>query len=729
MISKREQPKKKSSKSSNQKKPAKSGNKSSAKTSKSKKTVKPPNKKKNPLKYFFKRVEIMLAVGGTAAGLIALQDYYNKHKDDSYSNFGYESLAFARDSDDDEYDGEIPVYDDGKLIGTLDDDSFVLVDQNDNEFEGQYKIIGVSDMGEILHGVTDQDYIDIIEDLTPEDVEEYTKHIYEVTSTDHVNVRNSTTMDKETKIGTLAEGEFVFGGENIVSKDNDFMWVPIFYVSDGELQKAYVCSDYVDRIDGKGKTSQKENEVEKKVVDTSNANFVDLNLRSARVINPESLIVGIPHGEVVETTGKDEIVENGVKWIEIKYKAKDGKEYIGYVSEGYLNDYDLVEYVVDIEEHNGNKLNVREEPGLKSDVIAAIEDGTHLKVQKSNIENTREVDDIEWVRVNLKDGSSGYVASQYLKEYKEEKENSKDEENVSAERIDEILKNVRVNENGKVVGIDVSGMSPETLRNLLTNGDAIPESCYSFLDGKTHNTKDVSGKIDYVYIRIGARGYGKAGKMVDNGDNYVRQAEVCEELGIPYGFYFYDTSLNTDEAEEDIVFIEKLLGEVENRNYNLLPFAIDVELEKGSRLQGQDVTDVMAYLANRIEPKVGKTVLYTDARHLAECKDKLIDINSYNSQLVSGPTKVWLVGMRDADTEKIIKERQNKINEISGDTDIWMSQCLLDMQLIPDSNEKADINIIDESRFREILEEKANSSKKKIGNIAKINTDDDDRGF
>ncbi|MCR5187053.1 MAG: SH3 domain-containing protein [Clostridia bacterium] len=728
MISKREQPKKKSSKSSNQKKPTKSGNKSSAKTSKSKKTVKPPNKKKNPLKYFFKRVEIILAVGGTAAGLIALQDYYNKHKDDSYSNFGYESLAFARDSDDDEYDGEIPVYDDGKLIGTLDEDSFVLVDQNDNEVEGQYKIIGISDMGEVLQGVTDQDYIDIIEDITPEDIEEYTKHIYEVTSDDYVNVRNATIMDKDTKIGKLVEGELVFGGDSIVSKDNDFMWVPIFYVSDGELQKAYVCSDYIERVDGKSKNPSKENKIEKMVVNTSNANFADLNLRSARIINSESLITGIPHGEVVETTGKDKVVENGVKWVEVKYKTIDGEDIIGWVSDGYLNEYDLVEYVVDIDASNGNKLNVREEPGLNSDVIATIEGGTHLNIQKSNIENTIASDDIDWVKIVLRDGSQGYVASKYLKEFEKEDE-SKKEKPKSTEIVDEIVKNTRANENGKVIGIDVSSMTPEELKMLLTKDDAIPDNCYCYIDNRTHKTKDLSGKISYVYIKIGARGYGKEGRMADNGDNYVYLAEVCEELGIPYGFYFYSTALDIEEADEELAFINKLLREVDGRDYNLLPFALDVELEGGSRLKGHDVTDVMAYWANQAEPNLGKVVLYTDARHLAECQDKLIDMNEFNSQLISGPAKVWLVGMRDADTGNIIQARQNKINEIADDTDIWMSQCLLDTKLIEDSNRKADINIIDRRRFVETLYESVDSHRNKDGNIAKTNSDDDIRNF
>ena len=722
MISKREPPKRTPSKSNSKKVTKRPSNGTSAK-----KTIKSPSKKKNSLKYFFKRVEMVLAAGGTAAGLIALQNLYSEHKAGDFSKAGYESLAFARDSDD-EYEGEIPVYDDGKLIGTLDEDSFVLVDQNDNEVEGQYKIIGISDMGEVLQGVTDQDYIDIIEDITPEDIEEYTKHIYEVTSDDYVNVRNATIMDKDTKIGKLVEGELVFGGDSIVSKDNDFMWVPIFYVSDGELQKAYVCSDYIERVDGKSKNPSKENKIEKMVVNTSNANFADLNLRSARIINSESLITGIPHGEVVETTGKDKVVENGVKWVEVKYKTIDGEDIIGWVSDGYLNEYDLVEYVVDIDASNGNKLNVREEPGLNSDVIATIEGGTHLNIQKSNIENTIASDDIDWVKIVLRDGSQGYVASKYLKEFEKEDE-SKKEEPKSTEIVDEIVKNTRANENGKVIGIDVSSMTPEELKMLLTKDDAIPDNCYCYIDNRTHKTKDLSGKISYVYIKIGARGYGKEGRMADNGDNYVYLAEVCEELGIPYGFYFYSTALDIEEADEELAFINKLLREVDGRDYNLLPFALDVELEGGSRLKGHDVTDVMAYWANQAEPNLGKVVLYTDARHLAECQDKLIDMNEFNSQLISGPAKVWLVGMRDADTGNIIQARQNKINEIADDTDIWMSQCLLDTKLIEDSNRKADINIIDRRRFVETLYESVDSHRNKDGNIAKTNGDDDTRNF
>lgn len=739
--SKKNSSKKKQSKSSKKTSPKKPSSKKTVKSPSkktspkkpgSKKTVKPPSKKKkgSSKKYFLKNLEIIVAAGAATAGLIALQNLYNGQKE-SYAESGYEALAFARDTDDDDYDGEIPVYDEGQLIGLLEDGSVVLVGPEDNESDGQYNVMGITNVGEILQGTTDQGYLNFIEGLSIEEIEDHTKHLYEVTSEDHVNVRSSTVMDKQTKIGTMPDGELFWGGEYVVSKDNDFMWVPIFYINDdGEFQVAYVCSDYVERIDTKD-APKEENKIEKKVVNTSNANFVDLNLRSARVINSESYITGIPHGDVVETTGKDEIVENGVKWVEVKYVAKDGKEYIGWVAEGYLEDHDLVEYVVDIEGSPENRLNVREEPGLESDVIATIEDGTRLKIQKSNIENAREVDGFDWVRVELSDGTHGNVALEYLKEYKEEnkkEESSREEKKAeSNEKIDEILKNIRVNKNGKVVGLDVSTMTPDQLRYLLTADDAIPTSCYSFLDKATHRTEDVAGKTDYVYIKIGARGFGKEGKMVDNGDNYLHLAKVCEELGIPYGFYFYSTSLNTKEADEDIAFVRKLLSEVEDRDYYLLPFALDVETCEGSRLIGHDVTDVMAYWANQAEPYFGKVVLYTDARHLANCADKLIDINRYNEQLISGPTQVWLVGMRDADTGKVVAIRQRYTDEIADDTDIWMSQCLLDM-LLRDDFKKADINIIDEERFIDTL--RNGTLKAKEDNIARIDGEDNgERNF
>ena len=52
-------------------------------------------------------------------------------------------------------------------------------------------------------------------------------------------------------------------------------------------------------------------------------------------------------------------------------------------------------------------------------------------------------------------------------------------------------------------------------------------------------------QIDFVIIRVG---YGVSGSI---DDDFVRHTELCEELGIPYGFYWYSYALDVGGAERE----------------------------------------------------------------------------------------------------------------------------------------------------------------------------------
>ena len=442
------------------------------------------------------------------------------------------------------------------------------------------------------------------------------------------------------------------------------------------------------------------------MVDTSNADYVNLKLRSARIISSESLIAEIPDGSIVETTGKDEIVENGLKWIEVKYKDQNGKEYVGWVASGYLKESDLVEYVVNIDGNKNSKLNVRDEPGTESEIVANIENGTHIKLQQASIDARREKDGYEWVKVHLNDDTYGYVAFDYLKEPKEKEEKSanKAKDLISKEELNRILKRTRVNEDGKVVGIDFSDcVDPSELERLLTDDNAIPSEGIHRGSKARYYFDDLSGKIDFAIIKIGARGWGKEGKFAEY-NNYIEQAKICEKLGIPYGFYFYSTALTTEEADEEISYVERALNTLENRKYNILPLALNVEVEgEVSRLIGHDVTDVMAYWANQAEPKFGKVMLYTEAVQLTGGNTGIMDIKRLNELILSGPPKVWIVGMRGNNSKAIGSYRQNYINRIADDTDICMVQYLLDISNEEEGMPNLDIDIIDADVYKEML--------------------------
>ena len=228
-----------------------------------KRTVKKAKKQENK-RYIGRKIENLLVAASMVIGTIAGTKVITSISDNAHSQASNKTqIGIAKDNGDDEYENEIPIYNkEGKLIGTLCDNSVVIVGSKIKDSEGMYEISGVSETGELISGETYEDYFDVDNSISMEDLEEYTKHIYEVVGTDVVNIRESTIISNDSKIGIVNEGEYLFGGEKVVSKDNDFMWVPILYEKEyGSIAKAYICYDYVKDIDEEAKTTKKrENE-------------------------------------------------------------------------------------------------------------------------------------------------------------------------------------------------------------------------------------------------------------------------------------------------------------------------------------------------------------------------------------------------------------------------------------------------------------------------------------
>ena len=81
--------------------------------------------------------------------------------------------------------------------------------------------------------------------------------------------------------------------------------------------------------------------------------------------------------------------------------------------------------------------------------------------------------------------------------------------------------------------------------------------------------------FNYVYIRAGGRGYGEEGNFYTDPD-FKMYIEACDYLGIPYGFYYIDEALNTEEVDEEVAFMYNFIKENATIN-NVLPLVIDIE--------------------------------------------------------------------------------------------------------------------------------------------------------
>ena len=102
----------------------------------------------------------------------------------------------------------------------------------------------------------------------------------------------------------------------------------------------------------------------------------------------------------------------------------------------------------------------------------------------------------------------------------------------------------------------------------------------NFKDEKDFEIFVLENDIQYVYIRLGGRGWGQKGILYYD-DEAKKYIEACEYLGIPYGFYYLDEALNDIEIQEEVEFVKEFLDN-NKTSMNKLPLAIDLEYQGGN---------------------------------------------------------------------------------------------------------------------------------------------------
>lgn len=159
-----------------------------------------------------------------------------------------------------------------------------------------------------------------------------------------------------------------------------------------------------------------------------------------------------------------------------------------------------------------------------------------------------------------------------------------------------------------------------------------------FLSQEEYEVFLLENEISYVYIRAGGRGYGAEGNMYIDSD-FQMFVNACEYLGVPYGFYFLDEALNSEEIDEEVEFIKDFLENNAGENC-ILPVALDIERHNG---QGRadniwnDRATLVQELIDKLENENIKTIVYSNA-------------NIANLYLSSLDTKFWIAYYPEEDT-------------------------------------------------------------------------------
>lgn len=145
--------------------------------------------------------------------------------------------------------------------------------------------------------------------------------------------------------------------------------------------------------------------------------------------------------------------------------------------------------------------------------------------------------------------------------------------------------------------------------------------------------------IDFAFIRVGARGWGSAGNMIQD-SKYAVNIENAIAAGISVGVYVFSQATTTAEAEAEAQYLLDRVG-----TYNItLPYVLDFEFastgnpNNGGRLRNanlskEDATNICLAFCNKIAASGHSPMVYANPDMLN---------NHLNASTISNSYPVWL---------------------------------------------------------------------------------------
>ena len=127
---------------------------------------------------------------------------------------------------------------------------------------------------------------------------------------------------------------------------------------------------------------------------------------------------------------------------------------------------------------------------------------------------------------------------------------------------------------------------------------------YAGVDVSAHqgdiNWKQVAASgIDFAMIRLGYRGYGKAGKLVEDQWAQKNLFEATRE-GLSIGAYFFSQALTFQEVEDEINFMLEILGDFTLDMPLVLDWEIPTADARTANMDAQTLTELQQYFCERV---------------------------------------------------------------------------------------------------------------------------------
>ena len=400
-----------------------------------------------------------------------------------------------------------------------------------------------------------------------------------------------------------------------------------------------------------------------------------VNCRKDAGLKEDNIILEIPHGVAVQVLEENQEADN-IKWAKVILEGWVAGEYLSTTESNMIRVVNSPEV---------GHLNFRENFGIEQDnKILEIPHGTAVRVLEENTQKGE--DGYTWVRVSLE----GYVAESYLS--KDKPETNRVNQNGFSEGIGQSIVGepirgklkydppVAYAADGSIIPCGIPGIDTVMVtdamsyQKLFTNG--IPDSMMA--KGVSYDTSLFSSQNNqsqFAMIKIGASGYGAKGtklSLIDCIEKYKAQIEVCEKNKIPYGLYYYSTSISREEAEKEAQRIVDIINELKSdgtiKDYFVLGVSVDREVydeadrqmvygggkyEYGSsknRIERvKNVTEATAYMLNYILNSGVTDIanVYIAKRCFEEGNaEQLVDMKSLYNQLDDqnkNKVYIWLV--------------------------------------------------------------------------------------
>jgi len=140
--------------------------------------------------------------------------------------------------------------------------------------------------------------------------------------------------------------------------------------------------------------------------------------------------------------------------------------------------------------------------------------------------------------------------------------------------------------------------------------DSYPGIDVSAFQGQIDWQKVADSGIQFAIVRLGYRGYGKAGKMVE--DEYAKQnLKGAREAGLAVGAYFFSQALSIDEVDEEIEFLLNILGDFQLDMPLILDWEqVGVETARTNNMDARTLTNMQLHFCKVMSEKGYQPMVY-----------------------------------------------------------------------------------------------------------------------